>query len=106
MSEMIDCIFSYCDAIKNDRTPDSVFAYTMSEIGELADEHMIRNGMLNKPVGFDGVPGEVADCIICLIHLLHLHHPELTAEEFEGIVINKLRKWHSKATLDAKRTHG
>lgn len=54
------------------RAPRTVFLHLVSELGELAEEGIIRAGELNKPAGPDGVLGESCDALNCLLDLVWL----------------------------------
>ncbi len=64
------------------------------EVGELSTEIGIKKGSIqNKTPGKDGITGEAIDAILCLIDIIYLDNPNLTPEEFDTIVNNKLNKW-------------
>lgn len=82
------------------RTITDVLGKLMEEVGELAKEVGIHTGYQNRPVGADGIKGEVADCANCLFDILYLHDPNMTKKqarkEFKKIFGIKLKKWKNK----------
>jgi hypothetical protein len=69
----------------------------MSEVGELAEEIEIAEGLSNKSSGKDGVTGEAIDAIICLLDIIRRYNPGITEDELGFIVAHKLSKWKSYA---------
>jgi len=90
---MIKTIFDTCDTIKDGRTINNVFAYTIEEVGELATEVNIATGFSTKQPGKDGVVGEAVDAIICLVDLIRQYDPTITEEQIIAICNQKLQKW-------------
>lgn len=92
---MLKKAFKVSKAVKP-RTITDVVTKLMEEVGELAKEVGIKTGYQDRPVGSDGIKGEVADCMNCLFDILYLDDPDLTKKEFNKIFKNKLKKWKSK----------
>ena len=82
--------------INNGRTQDDVFKHMMTEVGELAQEICIRDGIIDKPVGADGIIGEAIDVIACALDIIYLENPEITTADIEEIMQRKLKKWINK----------
>lgn len=82
------------------RTKYSVLTSTMSELGELAQEVMIKEGHSYKQTGTDGIVGEAVDTILCLLDLVHVVDSTITEKELNTIAKTKLNKW---ATSVAER---
>jgi len=84
------------------RTNNYVFKKCMEELGEMALEDNIANGLSYKDAGSDGVAGEAVDLAICAMDMFALQHPDNTAEEIQYLFLDymgkKLNKW--KETLD------
>lgn len=93
---IVQDIFETSDVIQNGRTRQDVLNYTMTEIGELMEEHIISSGKSYKEPGADGVIGEAVDTIICLIDLIRLEDPTLSEDDLQEIFRVKLSKWKSK----------
>lgn len=93
---LINSIIYTADSIRNGRTPHSVLAYTMEELGELATEVNIITGHSNKQTGPDGVVGEAVDAIICLVDLIYQVNPAIREDDLYEICKEKLLKWKSK----------
>lgn len=93
---MIETTFRYSNIIQNDRTIRDVMIYTMSEIGELAEEVNIATGFSSKQMGKDGIVGEAVDAIICLLDLIKQYEPNITEEQVMMVVNKKLDKWRKK----------
>jgi len=84
------------------RTNNYVFKKCMEELGEMALEDNIADGLSYKDAGSDGVAGEAVDLAICAMDMFALQHPNNTAEEIQYLFLSymskKLNKW--KETLD------
>ncbi|UYE98549.1 hypothetical protein XbC2_120 [Xanthomonas phage XbC2] len=84
------------------RTNNYVFKKCMEELGEMALEDNIAEGLSYKDAGSDGVAGEAVDLAICAMDMFALQHPDNTAEEIHFLFLEymgkKLNKW--KETLD------
>ena len=95
---LIDLVFHASDTVDDDdRTVSDILHYAYTEMGELAEEHIIEQGRSYKNAGPDGVVGEAMDAILCLLDIIHVHSPELTSVDLEHIAIHKINKW-----LDSK----
>lgn len=79
------------------RTNDYVFKKCMEELGEMALEDQIANGLSYKDAGADGVAGEAVDLAICAMDMFALQHPGKTHTEIQYLFISymnkKLDKW-------------
>lgn len=80
------------------RTNDYVFKKCMEELGEMALEDQIANGLSYKDAGSDGVKGEAVDLAICAMDMFVLQcNPSMTPEEIEREFLmymnKKLNKW-------------
>lgn len=79
------------------RTNDYVFKKCMEELGEMALEDQIANGLSYKEPGNDGVAGEAVDLAICAMDMFALQHPGKTHTEIQYLFITymnkKLEKW-------------
>lgn len=93
---MIKTIFDTSRRIKNGRNRQSVLAYLMEEVGELATEVNIKEGHSNKGEGKDGIVGEAVDVILCAVDMIFVNNPEVTEEEVQAIIESKLSKWRNK----------
>ena len=93
---MITTIFKTSDAIRNNRSLNDIFTYTVAELGELAEEVNIVTGFSSKQPGSDGIVGEAIDCIICLVDLIRNYQPNISEEEITFILNKKLIKWYNK----------
>lgn len=84
------------------RSNNYVFKKCMEELGEMALEDNIAEGLSYKDAGSDGVAGEAVDLAICAMDMFALQHPNNTAEEIQYLFLSymskKLNKW--KETLD------
>jgi hypothetical protein len=84
------------------RTNNYVFKKCMEELGEMALEDNIADGLSYKDAGSDGVAGEAVDLAICAMDMFALQHPDNTAEEIQYLFLSymskKLNKW--KETLN------
>lgn len=92
-------IFESSDRIKNGRTPQQILGHLMTEVGELAEEVLIDQGLSYKQAGVDGIVGESVDVILCAMDIIRVADPMLSEEELMGIVARKLYKWESTADL-------
>ncbi|QOI71060.1 hypothetical protein pEaSNUABM50_00120 [Erwinia phage pEa_SNUABM_50] len=81
------------------RTNNYVFKKCMEELGEMALEDQIENGLSYKDAGSDGVAGEAVDLAICAMDMFALQHGHLNPEEIQERFIEymnkKLNKWKS-----------
>ena len=93
---MINTIFKTSDSIKNGRSLNDIFTYTIAEIGELAEEVNIVTGYSSKQPGTDGIVGEAIDSIICLVDLIKNYQPNISEDEINYILNKKLQKWYNK----------
>ncbi len=79
------------------RTNNYVFKKCMEELGEMALEDQIANGLSYKEAGSDGVAGEAVDLAICAMDMFALQHPGKTHTEIQYLFITymnkKLEKW-------------
>ena len=94
---MIDIVFNTSDKIQNNRTPFEILAHLTEELGELAEEMIIHEGLSYKSAGKDGIVGEAVDAIICILDLVHRTRPECTADQLAKIAELKCSKWEEKA---------
>lgn len=94
MTDIVDVIFGYSDRIKNSRTPESIMSHGEGEVVELREE--LEKFKAGEAAGEDGIVGEVADVLACMIDLLRVTNPNLTADDFRQVVINKCDKWVAK----------
>ena len=94
---MIDIVFNTSDKIQNGRTPFEILAHLTEELGELAEETIIHEGLSYKSTGKDGIVGEAVDAIICILDLVHRTHPDCTADQLAKIAELKCNKWKEKA---------
>ncbi|MEY8802119.1 hypothetical protein AB9K35_17720 [Leisingera sp. XS_AS12] len=74
MLKFIHAVVGRAADIDNGRTALDVLDYTLTELGELAEEIIIARGASYKAPGKDGVAGEAIDLALCLIDLLRLSH--------------------------------
>lgn len=89
------------------RTNNYVFKKCMEELGEMALEDQIENGLSYKDAGTDGVKGEAVDLAICAMDMFALQCSNMSAEEIEmeflkymEIKINKWRQIQLKDDYD------
>ncbi|SOK58392.1 hypothetical protein [Yersinia phage fHe-Yen9-04] len=79
------------------RTNNYVFKKCMEELGEMAVEDQIENGLSYKDAGSDGVAGEAVDLAICAMDMFALQYGHLNPEEIQEKFIiymnKKLNKW-------------
>ena len=99
---MVTQIFETSDRVKNGRTPQQILGHLMTEVGELAEEILIDQGLSYKQAGRDGVVGEAVDVILCAMDIIRVADPTLTEEAITGIVARKLNKW--ELTTDLVKT--
>ena len=92
----LDKIFQQLRSIEKERTIESSLIYAMSEMGELSEELLKISGHSIKPENSDGVIGEAIDVIVCLLDIIQLHSKNITGEEIETIIQNKITKWTNK----------
>lgn len=95
---MFETVINYSKKIDNGRTRQSVLAAVMSEVGELAEEVNISEGMSYKTPGPDGVFGEAIDVIAATADLIYVDNPNITPEEVHEQLLRKLDKWLMKTT--------
>jgi hypothetical protein len=79
-------VFSAARSIDNGRTSLDAFTHCLTEIGELAEEVIIRSGRSYKESGPDGIIGEVIDVMICLIDIEYLMHPDRKDRDVDAII--------------------
>lgn len=96
---MIDTIFATSDTILNNRSNFEILAHLTEEVGELAEETIIHEGLSYKSQGKDGLVGEAVDAIICILDLVRRTHPECTADQLAKIAESKCNKWKEKAKV-------
>jgi NTP pyrophosphatase (non-canonical NTP hydrolase) len=94
---------NYSSLIEDGRTQHNVLAYTMTEVGELAEEIIIQHGHSYKDPGVDGVIGEAVDVIICALDMINISNPQITEDEILEIVIRKCKKWRIKTNERQQR---
>jgi hypothetical protein len=94
---LIGRIFQVSDEIDNGRTASDIVKYSMTELGELAEEVIIDEGRSYKAPGKDGVVGEALDLIACAADMIRTQAPDLTEDQLLEIIEPKLQKWKSKA---------
>ncbi|AMM43694.1 hypothetical protein FDG95_gp129 [Pectobacterium phage vB_PcaM_CBB] len=79
------------------RTNDYVFKKCMEELGEMALEDQIANGLSYKDAGSDGVAGEAVDLAICAMDMFALQFPGKSDMEIQFMFLEymnkKLQKW-------------
>ena len=80
-----------------------VLTKLMEEVGELAQEINIREGVVDKPVGKDGVIGEALDVVNCALDLIYLDNNYITEEEIMDRFKLKLKKWRSKCIVNENK---
>lgn len=91
---MINKIIETCSRIKGIHTPIRTILKIQEEVGELATEVSIQEGLLPyKTPGIDGVIGEACDVIISTVDLIYLNNPEVKESDILEIINNKLKKW-------------
>jgi len=93
---IIGDIFIASDQIDNGRSLNDIMLHSMTEIGELTEELIIKNGRSYKDGGDDGIVGEAIDVILCMVDMIRIHSPETTEEELRAIASKKLDKWVEK----------
>lgn len=94
MKTLVKESFRVCRELENNRTIEDVLIHLMTEVGELAEEIQIKNGMSSKPEGIDGITGEAIDVILCAIDIIHLHNPDFSNDsDILDFVQSKLEKW-------------
>lgn len=85
------------------RTNNYVFKKCMEELGEMALEDQIENGLSYKEPGTDGVAGEAVDLAICAMDMFALQHPGHSAKEITALFLvymnKKLEKWKQTISL-------
>lgn len=83
------------------RTEEYVLRKINEELGEMALEMNIRDGLSYKEAGSDGVAGEAVDLAICAMDMFALQYPGYNSEEIKALFLmhmnKKLNKW--KTTL-------
>jgi NTP pyrophosphatase (non-canonical NTP hydrolase) len=96
---LITDILATSKTIDNNRTPTEVLGYSMTELGELAEEVLIKNSTISnhKKEGKDGIVGEAIDLILCAVDLIYLDNPDITEEDIQKIARQKLLKWKQNA---------
>ena len=77
----------------------------MEEVGELAQETIIHDGLSYKSQGSDGIVGEAVDAIISIVDLIMRTHPEVTEERLERIAEEKMNKWKRNVGFFFLRHH-
>ena len=79
------------------RTNDYVLKKCVEELGELALELQIEDGLSYKEPGEDGVVGEAVDLAITAMDMFALQNPCLTPEQLQNLFLaemnRKLEKW-------------
>lgn len=79
------------------RHEDYVLKKCVEELGELALEINIDQGLSYKEPGKDGVKGEAVDLAICALDMFALQCHNMTSEEIEreflSYMVTKLNKW-------------
>lgn len=73
-----------------------ILAQATAELGELADEVLIAQGVRDEAPGPDGILGEAADLINAALDLIHSAGYDLTSDEVKRAFIRKQEKWISK----------
>jgi len=89
----LDKIFQQLRSIEKTRTIESSLIYGMSELSE---EILKISGHSIKPETSDGVIGESVDVILCMLDIIQLHSVDITGDEVEVIIQNKITKWANK----------
>lgn len=82
------------------RSPLSIALSMVSEVGELAEEVSIAEGMSYKRPGSDGEFGEAIDILITVLDYIQTVRPGVTEEEIQTYAAKKIDKWVTK-TLEA-----
>lgn len=82
--------------VNNDRSNLEILAHIMEEVGELAQETIIHDGLSYKSQGSDGIVGEAVDAIISIVDLVMRTHPEVTEYQLQVIAAAKMNKWKTK----------
>lgn len=98
-SDLVSAIFQFSDKIKDNRTEKDIMLSLQEEIGELALELKITNGLSYKEPSSDGVIGEAIDAINCLVDLIRIHNPNITSEEITNYATTKCTKWLEKSAM-------
>lgn len=80
-------------SIDNNRTISDILTHLVSEVGELAQEVIIKEGRSYKDPSEDGLTGEALDIIICALDIIYITDPYITEEELTERVLTKLDKW-------------
>lgn len=82
------------------RNKHDVLASLMEEVGEVATEVNVSTGYSSKDEGPDGILGECVDVITCALDLVWVSSPNMTDEEIEELIMQKLKikleKWKQK----------
>ena len=81
--------------VNDGRTRSDVLSAMMTEVGELAEEIRVQQGLSTKS-GDDGVFGEAVDVILCAVDMIYVDNPDVTVKEIEKYIAIKLKKWMEK----------
>ncbi len=95
--DIIDTIYGFCEAVKDDRTPESAFEWGVGEMEELREE--LKAEQAGLPAGDDGVLGEGVDVILCIVDVLY--QKGYTKAQIEAAVQRKCEKWFRKCSKTA-----
>ena len=85
-------------SVKDNRTVSDVLIHMVTEVGELAQEIQIKQGMSYKTVGADGIAGEAIDVMVCALDIIALSQPKWDERDILYYVNEKLDKWIKTTT--------
>lgn len=80
-------------SVKDNRTIGDVLTHMVTEVGELAQEIQIEQGMSYKAAGADGVAGEAIDVMLCALDIIALSQPTWSERDILYYANAKLDKW-------------
>lgn len=80
-------------SVKDNRTVSDVLTHMVTEVGELAQEIQIEQGMSYKTAGEDGVAGEAIDVMLCALDIIALSQPTWNERDILYYANEKLAKW-------------
>ena len=90
---LVQEVYRVSAGLLDGRQKFQVLGHLVSEVGELAEEVVIDQGLSHKSKGVDGIVGESIDVIICALDMIFQTDPSLTEEDLVDYAIKKLDKW-------------
>ena len=94
--DILKSVESACSKIGHRETDlNNIFVAMSEEVGELATEILIVNGLKDRP-SIEGIVGEAVDVMICALDIIYAHTGSLDNETVKSIVDTKLNKWVNK----------